>query len=150
MEGYELNETQKLQLAEQAVEIYRQQLKFLQDHLASLRSLIQNKENIIENLLLRYDLGIITQDSNRQGPNLSVDEIELDVLRRKAEALAQRTIRENFELGEMVNELRDEKRLKRKAKRVWAAVKHVKWSELVVGFVCLGFGYVTYLQFVVM
>ena len=93
----ELNETQKLQLAERANEIYRQQLKYMQDHLASLRSLIQDKENIIENLMLRYDLGIITQDANRQGGNLQPDEIELEELRRKAEALAQRTILENFE-----------------------------------------------------
>eukprot|EP00486_Rosalina_sp_Unknown_P005748 CAMPEP_0201570778 /NCGR_PEP_ID=MMETSP0190_2-20130828/13173_1 /ASSEMBLY_ACC=CAM_ASM_000263 /TAXON_ID=37353 /ORGANISM="Rosalina sp." /LENGTH=677 /DNA_ID=CAMNT_0047994679 /DNA_START=211 /DNA_END=2244 /DNA_ORIENTATION=- len=104
----ELNETQKLQLAERANEIYRQQLKYMQDHLASLRSLIQDKENIIENLMLRYDLGIITQDQNRTGGNLSPDEIEMEELRRKAEALAQRTILENFELREMVNELRDE------------------------------------------
>merc|ERR1719461_1089158 len=104
----ELNETQKLQLAERANEIYRQQLKYMQDHLASLRSLIQDKENIIENLMLRYDLGIITQDSSRQNGNLGADEIEQTELRRKAEALAQRTILENFELREMVNELRDE------------------------------------------
>merc|ERR1719150_2501925 len=104
----DLNETQKLQLAERANEIYRQQLKYMQDHLASLRSLIQDKENIIENLMLRYDLGIITQDSSRQNGNLGADEIEQTELRRKAEALAQRTILENFELREMVNELRDE------------------------------------------
>jgi len=104
----ELNEIQKLQLAERANEIYRQQLKYMQDHLASLRSLIQDKENIIENLMLRYDLGIINQDQLRQGGNLSPDEIEMEELRRKAEALAQRTILENFELREMVNELRDE------------------------------------------
>ena len=103
----DLNEIQKLKLAERANEIYRQQLKYMQDHLASLRSLIQDKENIIENLMLRYDLGIITQDTARQG-NLSPDEIESEELRRKAEALAQRTILENFELREMVNELRDE------------------------------------------
>eukprot|EP01083_Nonionella_stella_P262157 891748_1 len=87
----ELNETQKLQLAEHANEIYRQQLKYMQDHLASLRSLIQDKENIIENLILRYDLGIVPQDSNRQnGANLGPDEIEMEELRWKAEALAQR------------------------------------------------------------
>jgi len=107
-EATELNEAQKLQLAERANEIYRQQLKYMQDHLASLRSLIQDKENIIENLMLRYDLGIITQDQNRVGGNLSSDEMEMEELRRKAEALAQRTILENFELREMVNELRDE------------------------------------------
>merc|ERR1712228_1116723 len=52
--------------------------------------------------------GIINQDQSRQGGNLSPDEIEMEELRRKAEALAQRTILENFELREMVNELRDE------------------------------------------
>ena len=103
-----LNETQKLQLAERANEIYGQQLKYMQDHLASLRSLIQDKENIIENLMLRYDLGIITQDTTRRNANLGADEIEQTELRRKAEALAQRSILENFELREMVNELRDE------------------------------------------
>eukprot|EP01083_Nonionella_stella_P212674 767786_1 len=108
MEASELNETQKLQLAERANEIYRQQLKYMQDHLASMRALIQDKENIIENLMLRYDLGIITQDPNRQGGNLAPDEIPMEELRRKAEALAERTILENFELREMVNELRDE------------------------------------------
>ena len=46
-EETELNDVQKLQLAERANEIYRQQLKYMQDHLASLRSLIQDKENII-------------------------------------------------------------------------------------------------------
>lgn len=61
-----LPDTQRLQLAEQACEIYRQQLKYMQDHLASLRSLIQDKENIIENLTLRYDLGIIVQDPNHE------------------------------------------------------------------------------------
>eukprot|EP01083_Nonionella_stella_P134471 409121_1 len=84
MESSELNETQKLQLAERANEIYRQQLKYMQDHLASLRSLIQDKENIIENLMLRYDLGIITQDSNRQsGANLGPDEIEMESKHRR-------------------------------------------------------------------
>ena len=104
-----LNDTQKLQLAERANEIYHQQLKYMQDHLASLRSLIQDKENIIENLMLRYDLGIITQDTSRPYGNLGADEMEQTELRRKAEALAQSTILENFELREMVNELRDGK-----------------------------------------
>ena len=47
MDGMSLNDTQKLQLAERLNGIYRQQLKYMQDHLASLRSLIQDKENII-------------------------------------------------------------------------------------------------------
>ena len=71
-------------------------------------TLLENKENIIENLMLRYDLGIITQDTSRQHGNLGADEIEQTELRRKAEALAQRTILENAELRDMVNELRDD------------------------------------------
>merc|ERR1719361_592404 len=108
-----LNETQKLQLAERANEIYRQQLKYMQDHLASLRSLIQDKENIIENLMLRYDLGIITQDQSHQSGNLTPDEIEMEELRRKAEALAQRTIVENVELRKLLNETDKMKHQKR-------------------------------------
>merc|ERR1712087_26750 len=100
-----LTETEELQLAKRANEIYRHQLKYMQEHLASLRSHIQEKENIIENLMLRYDLGIIDQDQKRQNGNLGSDEIEQTELRRKAEALAQRSILENFELRETVNEL---------------------------------------------
>ncbi len=94
----ELPPEQKLMLAERANEIYRQQLKYMQDHLQSLRSLIQDKESIIENLMLRYDLGILQQDQSRGGHSLSPDEMDSEELRRKAEALAQRTILENFEL----------------------------------------------------
>ena len=82
------------------------------NYLESLRSQIQDKENIIENLMLRYDLGIITQDSNRHGGNLSSDETKAaavkEELRRKAEALGQRTILENSVLREMEDELREE------------------------------------------
>ena len=80
----------------------------MQDHLASLRSLIQDKEYIIENLMLRFDLGILQEDPTKTNNNLTSDEINHSELVRKAEALAQRTILENFELREMVNELRDE------------------------------------------
>merc|ERR1712242_199307 len=60
--------------------------------------------------MMRYDHGIITQDVSRQYGTLSVDEIDMEQteLRRKAEALAQRTILENHELREMVNEVKDE------------------------------------------
>ena len=75
----ELSETQKLQSAERANIIYRQQLKYMQDHLASLRSLTLDKENMIENLMLRYDLGIITQDQNRLDGNLSRNEIDQEM-----------------------------------------------------------------------
>ena len=80
----------------------------MQNHLASLRSLIQGKENVIENLMLRYDLGLITQDSNRQGGNLSRDEVEPEELRCKAKALAQHHILENLHHREkiMIKELR--------------------------------------------
>ena len=95
-------------MAERANEIYRQQLKYMQDHLASLRSLIQDKENIIENMMLRFETKIIKMDPNRENCNLGADEIEQEELRRKAEALAQRTILENYELRELTNEVREE------------------------------------------
>ena len=126
----ELNETQKLQLAERANEIYRQQLKYMQDHLASLRSLIQDKEIIIENLMLRYNLGVITQDPKRRDCNLSPDEIEMEELRRKAEALAQRTILDNFELRDLNNDLKDENYHLRK--EIYELVCHLFLSYSVI------------------
>ena len=73
-----------------------------------LRSIIRDKENMIDNLMVRYDLGILLQDPSKPHGNLSADEINRKELNQKAEALAQRTILENFELREMVNDLRDE------------------------------------------
>ena len=94
----ELTETQRAEVANQ---IYRGQLKYMQDDLASQRSRIEDKKMTIENLMLRYDLVINTQDSNRQSGDLSTDEIEdLEDM--------QRTVLENFERREAVNELRDE------------------------------------------
>ena len=81
------------------------QMNTVQDQLTSMRSLIQDKQNVIENLMLRYDLGIILSEEKPKEKSSNTDGIEL---MKKAEALAQRTIRENFELREMVNELRDE------------------------------------------
>eukprot|EP01083_Nonionella_stella_P003333 9515_1 len=85
-----------------------QQVESLQDELASMREKVQDKQYIINNLMLRYDLGIISEDSNRK--QSSTDEIDpkLIELHAKAEALAQRTILENFELREMINTLREE------------------------------------------
>ena len=97
---------EKIALGERAGEIYRQQLRYMQDHLASLRSLIQDKENIIENLLLRYDLGIINQESKHE--NIASKEIDRNELHQKSWYLAQMTILENFELREANNEVRDE------------------------------------------
>ena len=62
MADNELSIEQKLQLAERENEIYRQKLKYLNDHVDSLRSLIQDKEHIIENLTLRFDLGVLAVD----------------------------------------------------------------------------------------
>ena len=70
----------------------------MQDHLQSLRSLIHDKESIIENLMLRYDLGILQRDPARSEKSYAADEMDPEELRRKAEGLAQRTILENFEL----------------------------------------------------
>lgn len=108
MMGQEMSIERKLQLAERANEIYREQVKYLQDHLNNIRALVQDKESIIENLMLRYDLGILLQDPSQPIDTIPSNRIEDKELRRKAEALAQRTILENFELRELVNELRDE------------------------------------------
>ena len=97
-------------LLAQHTEIDRQQLKYMQDQLKSIHLQIQDKESIIENIMLRYDLGIITQ-GNRQGSgNLSPDEIEQvsEELTCKTRALAKRTVLENFDLRQMTNELKDE------------------------------------------
>ena len=94
---------EKLVLAERANEIYRQQLKYMQDHLQSMRSLIQDKESIIENLMLRFDLGTLPPESEKKKKAAEDKDKDKkpgdpDELRRKAEGLAQRTILENFEL----------------------------------------------------
>lgn len=60
--------------------------------------LIQEKDNIIENLMLRFDLGILSQDQNKVNIKTPFDEMDLNELKRKAEALTQITILENFEL----------------------------------------------------
>ena len=74
----------------------------------ALSQLIQDKDSIIENLILRYDLGVIQKENVTSNKRFtSIDEIELEQLRHKAKALAHRTILENMELREMVNELRD-------------------------------------------
>ena len=71
----------------------------MKDHLASLRSLIENKEKMIENLLFRFDAGHIKQDSNGPDDGLDADEIDQRELCHKAEALAQKTILENVSEG---------------------------------------------------
>eukprot|EP00483_Globobulimina_turgida_P007753 UN07768 len=101
----ELQLQMKLQYTERANEIYPKQLKYMQDHLVALRSLVQDKENIVQNLILRYDLGSITK-TTKTSTNINVftatDHDE------KIEITVQRFCLENFELRESVNELRDE------------------------------------------
>eukprot|EP01083_Nonionella_stella_P253892 873210_1 len=81
----ELNVFQKLPLAERAF-IDR----VLQDDSASLRVTVKDQKNIIDNLYLRYDLGIITQDPNRK-QNTPSNEIDPEELRERAEDLASKT-----------------------------------------------------------
>ena len=93
------SELSKLQLAERTNEIYRAQRTFLSNMLVSLRALVQDKENIIENMVLRCDVGITKQDSDHQGGNQD--------LMHKAEALEQQTILENDELSELLDKMRN-------------------------------------------
>eukprot|EP01084_Bolivina_argentea_P130925 231122_1 len=65
-----------------------------------------DRNKIFENLLLRYDLGIIT--ASKDESYFETHKIYNFTFRCKCEAVAKRTILENFELREMVNELRDE------------------------------------------
>ena len=105
----ELTTEQKLQLAERANEVQRQQLKYMQDHLASLRSLIQDKEDIIENLQSRLVLSSVEKAiAAERRPKYGTTEMTLEEKYHKSSALSQRTILKNFQLREMVNELRDE------------------------------------------
>eukprot|EP01083_Nonionella_stella_P270438 915820_1 len=77
----ELNVHQKLELAERSNATYREQIGWIE----------------------------YRQDPNRVGiGNITTDEIEMEELRQKAQALAERTILENFELREMINTLREE------------------------------------------
>eukprot|EP01083_Nonionella_stella_P219065 785013_1 len=95
---------QKLQLAE---EENTKMKHYFSSHIASLRSLLLDKENIIENLVARFNISSIESVELRliETPD---DEEHAQELRRKAEALSQRLILENYELREMVNELRDD------------------------------------------
>ena len=96
-----LNDTQKLQLAERANEIYRRQIKFMKQHLASLRSLIQDKDNIIENITMRYDCGILKHTAILSDGDGQNDEC------RRGKVLAQCSILENVEMKSMLKQLGD-------------------------------------------
>merc|ERR1719295_969168 len=100
-----LTDAVRLQLAERTNAVYQEQLKKMKDHLVSFRSLINDKENIMENLMLRYDLGILTEDKSRQNGNIESDEIDRNELRRKADALAIGNIMENCEIRDGILEL---------------------------------------------
>ena len=106
----DITQEQKLQLSERAVEILRLQLKYMQDHLASLRDLIRDKENIIENLMMRYDIGLLQQDNNIKESKESEEIRNPDTLRllfRKCWKFTQETILENFEIREKYGVERD-------------------------------------------
>ena len=90
---------QMFAMAQRACEIYHQQLQYMQDHFASLRSIIQDKEKMIENMMLRFDAGHIKQDPHGPDHELDADEIDQRELCHKAEALAQKTILENVSVG---------------------------------------------------
>jgi len=69
----------------------------------------KKKDNVISNLILRFELEILPSDNSRNNNQLlNDDEINPIELRKKAEALAQRTVLENFELREVVNTLDDD------------------------------------------
>ena len=84
-----------------------------------LIKLDNNYEMIIENLNLRYDLGIITTEGSIPSykDKDMIDKKEL--FYRKAVFLTMRNFLENMELIEMVNELKDENiHLKQEVKQV--------------------------------
>lgn len=76
--------------------------KNMKDQIEQLKSEIQEKANIIANLTLRYDLGILPSNDHTE------TDISADVLAQHATKLNSQTTAENFELRDMVNELRDE------------------------------------------
>ena len=111
MADSEFSMQQRLDFAENLNEIYREQLQYTQDHLASLRSQIQDKEEIIQSLMLQFNVSNIElMDAKmkqiKQQTNNDIDAIIESKL--KVEALAQRLIADNSQLREMINELRDE------------------------------------------
>lgn len=87
-----------------------QRVKYLYDQLRAYRSNTNDQQNVIENMALRYDMGIIVQDTSRTDPDGAriTDSNRAEELKVKSVAMLKRTTLENFELREMVNELRDE------------------------------------------
>eukprot|EP01084_Bolivina_argentea_P156594 272924_1 len=102
----DLTTQQRLQLNERANEIYLEQFGFMEKHLESLRSLEQDKEHIISQLMYLYDLEHIKQDPKRQSHNLTLDEIDLvmEELTQKSNALADKIISQNIELLNILTE----------------------------------------------
>eukprot|EP01083_Nonionella_stella_P034129 93435_1 len=108
--------TQKLELAERANAIYREQLKWMQAHLASLRRIISEKEDIIENLMLRYETAtsgvdnVVIPTTIRENWN-NTDELtanlSINTKYQKIWCLAQVTALQNHELRDRIYELHD-------------------------------------------
>eukprot|EP01083_Nonionella_stella_P307848 1083759_1 len=97
---------QRLQLIEIENATLRQEKKYWESHIASLRSSLEDKEMIIGNLITRFNISSIESLKLQTTP--SHDETYDLEMRRKAAAMAQRLILENIDLRELINELRDE------------------------------------------
>eukprot|EP01083_Nonionella_stella_P198504 728753_1 len=97
---------QKMQLADRANVIYREQLKYMQQNIARLRSMVQDKDDIIENLMLRYDLGMLPEDA--QVNESTKDDLSMKAKYQKIWKFAKETALQNHQLREIINELRDE------------------------------------------
>lgn len=109
----ELSTLEKLQLSERANQIYGEQLKYMQDHIAVIRSNAQDQDKIFNNITLRHRLGIISMndlddirgnDYDQINDN-DQDEIDETDLLPKALALSTKTMLENIALQAVVTEL---------------------------------------------
>jgi len=91
-------------------------LKLKAAHIHQKRQQIQDYENIIENLRLRSDLGIVPTDpvvGNTTVKQMAMTfftqhPIRFQQLQQKTQALIQNTVLENYELGRMQKELKEE------------------------------------------
>ena len=58
----DFSRSKKIQLGQRANEIYRQQTQHVMKECDKIQDIVENKCNIIENLLYRYDCGILPKD----------------------------------------------------------------------------------------
>lgn len=78
---------------------YDEQVKYAQDHFNCLMALMEDKENIIENLILQYN---VSQDMVGDNAEVDIENVRKDVL-----PSAYRAILECYDLNEERNELLD-------------------------------------------